>query len=344
MDNDIWQLRFNRRSGMDIYVPSSPSCSPRPVPLHNPICCYQFQRGVSVGGFKNSEEAGDSARRTHLLKVVTEQNQSSTISESVRPLSLSESVHPLSFRHNLHLTFNYHPGSQAFSTTAISAYLQSVQSELECIINYPDENKTLCSTPPTTNQWFRRHNYKCEGGFPASTPSTTNQRFRRHYHKCEGGPSAYYQSLDCTTEVHMASSFQADQTPIHDLTSSTAHTMSTSSASTLLFQSIGLTNRRIERLVTSPSADNMNICYAYDDYTTYWTSKSPSDLIPRTHTADLITLPVYATVYVLHSNHEDTFSSVTCFTQSPYNNMLGKTASEFGEDTTSMVDWVRNFP
>ncbi len=31
-------------------------------------------------------------------------------------------------------------------------------------------------------------------------------------------------------------------------------------------------------------------------------------------------------------------------TQSPYNNMLGKTASEFGEDTTSMVNWVRNFP
>ena len=181
-----------------------------------------------VGWFKNSEEAGDSARRTHLLTVVTEQNQSSTISESVRPLSLSESVHSLSFRHNLHLTFNYHPGSQAFSTTAMSAYLQSLQSDFECIINYPDENKTLlhiiihitlkpctetctethgvhggkvtdgcpdasvpydsciCSTPPTTKQSFRRHNYKCEGGFPASTPSTTNQRFRRHYHKCEG--------------------------------------------------------------------------------------------------------------------------------------------------------------
>ena len=151
-----------------------------------------------------------------------------------------------------------------------------------------------------------------------------------------GGFPALYQSPDCATEVHMASSFQADQTPIHDLTSSTAHTMSTSSASTLLLQSIGLTNRRIERLVTSPSADNMNICYTYDDYTTYWTSKSPSDLIPRTHTADLINLPVCASL-VLHSNHEDTFSSVTCFTQSPYNNMLGKTASEFGEDTTSMV-------
>ena len=110
-----------------------------------------------------------------------------------------------------------------------------------------------------------------------STPPTTNQRFRRHDYECEGGFPAYYQNLDCATEVHMPSSFQADQSPIHDLTSSTAHTMSTSSTPTLLFQSIGLTNRRIERLVTSPSADNMNICYAYDDYTTYWTSKSPSD-------------------------------------------------------------------
>ena len=50
-----------------------------------------------------------------------------------------------------------------------------------------------------------------------------------------------------------------------------------------------------------------------------------------------------ANVYVPHSNNEDTFSSVTCSTQSPYNNMLGKTASETGEDTTSMVYWVQ-FP
>ena len=159
-----------------------------------------------------------------------------------------------------------------------------------------------------------------------SAPSTTNQKFRRHYHKCDGGTSIFYQSFDPATEVHMASSFQADQTPIHDLTSSTAHTMSTSSAPTLLFQSIGLTNRCTERLVTSSSADNMGIWHAYDDYTTYWTSKSPSDLIHRTHTADLIILPVCATASVLHSNH--TFSSVTCSTQIPSTTCSGRQRPE----------------
>ena len=100
--------------------------------------------------------------------------------------------------------------------------------------------------------------------------------------------------------------------------SSTALMMSTSSPALPSFTSTGIVIQCNERLTTSTTADTMNIRHTGNEHTAPSTS--------------------------LHSIHEDAFSSVTCSTQSLYNNMLGKTASETGEDTTSMVYWVRNFP
>ena len=88
----------------------------------------------------------------------------------------------------------------------------------------------------------------------------------------------------------------------------------------------------------------MNIWHTGNEHTTPSTSQSPSDLIPRTRTVDLINLLVCANVYVLHSNTENTFSSVTCSTQSPFDNMLWKAASETGENITSTVPWVNTTP
>ena len=109
----------------------------------------------------------------------------------------------------------------------------------------------------------------------------------------------------------MSASGSDHQTPIRDLTSSTAQMMSTSSAATLLFQPIGLINRCAERLITSPPAGTMNIWHIGNEHTTPSTSQSPSDLIPRAHTVDLINLLVCANVYMLHSKSKNTFSSVT---------------------------------
>ena len=210
------------------------------------------------------------------------------------------------------------------------------------ITNYPDENTIVTSTKHITlkpyEQTYGVHGGNVTDSSPdasvpyvsriCSTPPTTNQRFRRHDHKCEGGFPAYYQNLDCATEVHMASSFQADQTPIRDVTSLSAQAMSASSPVLPLFSQTGIVLQCHERLTTSTTAGNMNIWHTGNEHTTPSTSQSPSDLIPQAHTTDLINLLVCANVYVLHSNDQNTISSVTCSFQSPCDNMLRTTASE----------------
>ena len=106
-------------------------------------------------------------------------------------------------------------------------------------------------------------------------PPPRTQGFAGTITSARGGLPASYLSLDCATEVHMASSFQADQTPIRDIPSLSAQSMSASSPALPSLSQTGLVLQCYERLTTSTTAGNMNIWHTGNEHKTPSTSHSP---------------------------------------------------------------------